>query len=87
MEIGSPEDVRRWVEGHRAAERLQHDLERGRPMPTAEALEQAWRLVAFAAALHGWPPPEDEHDRRENLETWERWALLRRRMLSGCRDR
>ncbi len=74
-----PEDLRRWVAQKRDAERVERDLARGRdvvPDPIAAALD----LIRLGGRLHGWPVEEDPVSRREDLEMYDRWARLRRRM-------
>ena len=83
MDIGSPEDVRRWVAGHRAAERRRHDDERGRPPAPEEALAAGLDLLALVGDVRGWPLPE-EPGRRQRVEATRRaWTLLRARLAGG----
>ena len=76
--VGSPKDVRRWAADRAAAnvvevrELVEHWGEPERSVEAAFALLDLW------AAIHGWPPPEDPIDRREDLVVWDRFARLRR---------
>ena len=70
--------IRRFVEGHRLAEARQLDEERRGGADSQGAIASALALVALFGRLHGWPPPEDVEDSREDLQAYERWARLRR---------
>jgi hypothetical protein len=73
-------DLRRWVEGQRAAERRQRDELARSPLTPGQAFAQGLALAAFASRLQGWPIAESESDRRADLEAYDRWARLRRRL-------
>lgn len=75
----SPEEIRRWVAARRAAERRER-AER-RAVDPEEAFRRGLAMVALAGRLHGWPLPHSERDHREDLEAYERWARLRRRLV------
>lgn len=77
-----PEDLRRWVAQKRDAERVERELARDRdvvPDPIAAALD----LIRLGGRLQGWPVEEDAISRREDLEMYDRWARLRRRMRAS----
>ena len=70
-------DLRRWVEGYRAAqERERVEAVAAGPDPEA-AIKSALALIALAGRLHGWPPPEDDADRREADAARATWDRLR----------
>jgi hypothetical protein len=73
-------DIRRWVEQRRLAARREEDEERGNPPPPEEAFARGLRMIALAAQLHGWPLPEDDSTRQQDLEAYARWARLRVRL-------
>jgi hypothetical protein len=75
--VGKPEDVRRWAENRRLANAIEvRDLIEywGEPDRSVQAL---FELLDLWAAIHGWPPPEDPIDVRDDLVVWERFARLR----------
>ncbi len=76
------QDLRRWVQGHRAAQQREREeaIATG-PQPEV-AIASALALVALAGRLHGWPIPEDEVDRREDAATRVAWDRLRAALLS-----
>jgi hypothetical protein len=70
------EDIRRWADNWRAAaERERLDLQEA---PPKDAFLLALSLISLTAALHGWPVPESERDRLEDLRAYDDWARLRR---------
>lgn len=74
-----PEDLRRWVAQKRDAERYERAEARDHaivPDPIAAALD----LIRLAGRLQGWPVGDDPVSVREDLEMYDRWARLRRRM-------
>ncbi len=76
--VGNPDDVRRWAENRRIANVVEvRDLIEhwGEPQRSVQA---AFELLNLWGALHGWPPPEDPIDRREDAVVRERFARLRR---------
>jgi hypothetical protein len=79
------EDLRRWVDGHRAAQRRERDeaIAAG-PQPGA-AIGSALALVALAGRLHGWPIAEDQVERREDAAARAAWDRLRAARLSDDR--
>lgn len=76
------EDLRRWIEGWREAERRVRLEARSGP-PAADPILAALSLIALAGQLHGWPPPDDPVSRREDALMYERWARLRRRLRAS----
>jgi hypothetical protein len=42
-------------------------------------------MIALASRLHGWPLPELERDRRQDLEAYARWARLRKALVPDVR--
>jgi hypothetical protein len=76
--VVSPEDIRRWMAGRRAAER--REREERRAVDPQAAFRRGLAMIALASRLHGWPRPESETDRRQDREAYARWARLRRRL-------
>jgi hypothetical protein len=76
----SPEEIRRWMAGRRAAARRER-AELRAPDPEV-AFRRGLAMIALASRLHGWPPPESERDRRQDREAYDRWARLRRRLAA-----
>jgi hypothetical protein len=75
-----PEDLRAWVASRRAAaERERQELRDKGPDPEF-AIRSALDLLALTEELHGWPVPEDEVTRREDLQMWENWARVRAKL-------
>lgn len=75
-----PDDLRAWVASRRAAaEREREELREKGPGPEF-AIRSALALIALTERLHGWPVPEDEVTRREDLQMWENWARVRAKL-------
>jgi hypothetical protein len=74
----SPEQLRRWVEDRRAAERREHREQVGIVPSPAQSLVAALRLIALARRRHGWPSPTDPTAVAEDERAWAAWARLRR---------
>ena len=73
-----PEALRRFVEGHRAAQEREDRERYGRPLPAKEAWAFAMELLCFDEQMNGDPftrydPIEEEEDRKK----WAAWAKLR----------
>jgi hypothetical protein len=82
-----PGDLRRWVDGYRAAqERERREALSVGPEP-GTAVASALALVALAGRLHGWPIAPDEADRRESAAALASWDRLRAVVLSRGRAR
>ncbi|MGH8930082.1 MAG: hypothetical protein ACRDZO_05445 [Egibacteraceae bacterium] len=77
------EDLRRWLAGQEAAQARQRQELRERP--PSETVTKAMALIDLAAALHGWPLPEDVVRRRECRRARETWARLHRGMARDGR--
>jgi hypothetical protein len=75
------EELRKWVEDRRAAERLEHALVRGRPPPPEEALRRGLRFVAFRRRVLPAPAPQPR-DAEQDAAGLARWDRLRRRMAA-----
>jgi hypothetical protein len=56
MQMNGPE-LRRWLRGRRLAEERERSEARESHPDPATAIQQALRLIAFAAQRHGWPLP------------------------------
>jgi hypothetical protein len=72
------EDLRRWVEGHRAAEQAGQAADDGRPVEPSVSWAQALSLLALLGRSIGWPVPPDEVRRREDEQAALAWERLRR---------
>lgn len=76
----SPEEIRRWMAGRRAAEH--RERQEHRAVDPQVAFRRGLAMIALASRLHGWPLPESEADRRQDREAYARWARLRRRLAA-----
>lgn len=76
----SSEDLLRWRAGQEAAQARQRQELREYAPPKDHTLGKAMALIDLAAALHGWPLPEDVVRRRECRRARETWARLHRGM-------
>ena len=72
------EEMRRWIDSRRAAERRERLEHAVSAVDSAASFEGAVDLIRLAARLHGWPLPEDEPRRRETELARDRWMRLRR---------
>ena len=74
----NPDDLRRFVENHRAAQERERQERRGRPMSTADAWAAAMALLRFDEQMNGDPfQRHDPVEEREDREMYETWAKLR----------
>ncbi len=79
-----PDDIRRWVENHRAAAAREAAELRRRPLNAQEAFAAAMALLAFDEACNGSPfERRDPVSEREDEAMWETWAKLRARWGRG----
>lgn len=76
----SPEEIRRWIAGRRAAERREREEQCA--VDPQIALRRGLAMIALASRLHGWSLPESETDRRQDREAYARWVRLRRRLAA-----
>jgi hypothetical protein len=76
----SPEEIRHWIAGRRAAERRERAEERA--IDPEIAFRRGLAMIALASRLHGWPLPENEEDRKQDLEAYARWSRLRHRLAA-----
>lgn len=74
-----PQDIRRWVENHRAAQERERQEVRERGTVVADPIAASLSLIALAGRLHGWPVPVSEVDEREDELARQRWDKLRAR--------
>jgi len=80
----NPEDIRRWVENHRAAAARERALIRDKPLPSSEAFAAAFSLMVLNETLNGSPfERRDPVSEREDAEMYEAWAKLRARWPRG----
>ena len=63
--------------GRQAAEAREREEARERGSSPGSAMAVALALIALAGRLHGWPLPEDEATRRDDLRAYQAWARLR----------
>ena len=80
----NPNDIRRWVEDHRAAAAREAAERRNRPLPPATSLQYALDLLLLDESQNG--DPFNRHDpvtEREDEQMWENWAKLRARWGDG----
>ncbi len=71
-------DIRRWHRNRALANDLDvRDLETTWGTP-ANSIAAALELLNLWGTLHGWPPPDDPVDARDDLVVWDRFARLRR---------
>ena len=73
--MGDREALRRWIEDRRAAATREAAEWDRAPMSPEDALRLVEDLNALAAV------DENEADRREDEQVWDRWARLRRRLV------
>ena len=72
--------IRRWAEDRNAASAVE-----ARELSASVGTPSQWfgtalTLLALYAEMHGWPPPPDPVDERDNLQVWERFSRLRARL-------
>ena len=80
----NPEDLRRWVENHRAAAARERALMRDKPLPPSEAFAAALSLMLLNESLNGSPfDRTDPVSEREDEEARAAWAKLRARWPRG----
>jgi hypothetical protein len=80
--LGSAERdaIRRWAENRQAASIAEaRELASSRETPSG-SFGIALSLLAFYASVHGWPPPADLIDERDNRAVRGRFAKLRARL-------
>ena len=73
------EDLRRWIAQKRDMERYERAAARGRAV-VADPIAAALDLIRLAGRLQGWPVADDPVSAREDLEMYDSWVRLRRRM-------
>ena len=73
--------IRRWAEDRNAASVVEaRELSASTGTPS-QWFGTALTLLALYVEMHGWPPPTDPIDERDNLEVWGRFSRLRARLL------
>jgi hypothetical protein len=83
----SREDLRRWVEGHRAAQRRERaEAALTRPEP-AIAIRHALALIALSGRLPARTDANDAADRRDEDTARTSWTRLRAALLTRGRSR
>jgi hypothetical protein len=71
-----PEEIRRWIENHRAA--AARELAEQRRLTAAEAYDAALSLLAFDEQCNGSPfDREDAVTAREDAKMWDDWKKFR----------
>jgi hypothetical protein len=71
------EDIRRWVEGQRAAAEASQALDEAGPVEPRVSWAQALSLIALIGQSIGWPVPPDEVRRRADEQAALAWSRLR----------
>lgn len=74
-------ELRRWLADRRAAEQRAEDEQRRTVLATS-AMQRALALIDVMARVHGWPLPEDDHGRAEDIAAYNHWARLRAALQS-----
>jgi hypothetical protein len=74
-------ELRRWLAERRAAEQREHDEQR-RAVLASSALQRALALIDVMAYVHGWPLPQDDQRRADDLTAYTHWARLRAALQS-----
>jgi hypothetical protein len=83
----SREDLRRWVEGHRAAQRRERaEAAVTRPEP-AIAIRHALALIALSGRFRARADANDAADRRDDDSARASWTRLRTVLLKRDRSR
>lgn len=72
--------IRRWAEDRQAASRVEAREFSGAAATPSQLFGTALTLLTLYAGMHGWPPPDDPIDQRDNLEVWSRFARLRAKL-------
>ena len=83
----SRQDIRRWVEGHRAAQRREQAEVAAAGHEPAIAIRHALALIAFSGRLHARADANDAADRRDEDTARASWARLRTVLLTRDRTR
>ena len=83
----SREELRRWVEGHRAAQRRERAEATGAGPEPAIAIRHALALIALNGRLHARADANDAADRRDEDTARASWARLRTVLLKRGRSR
>jgi len=71
------EEIRRWVEGQRAAAEASQAADEAAPVEPRVAWAQALSLIALIGRSIGWPVPPDEVRRRGDEQAASAWSRLR----------
>jgi len=72
--------IRQWAEDHQAASMVEARKCVGAGDTPSQSFRTALTLLTLHAGMHGWPPPDDPIDQRDNLEVWNRFARLRAKL-------
>jgi hypothetical protein len=72
--------IRRWAENRQAASAVEARELSVSGCTASQSFSVALGLLELYVGLHGWPPPDDPVDERDNIETWNRFARLRARL-------
>jgi hypothetical protein len=71
-----PEQLRRWVEDHRAAEEASQAAHASPPVDPSLSWRQALSLLALLGRSVGWPVAPDEVRRRGEEQAASAWGRL-----------
>jgi hypothetical protein len=83
----SHEDLRRWVEGHRAAQRRERAETAATGYEPAIAIRHALALIALSGRLNVGADANDAVDRRDEETARASWTRLRTVLLKRGRSR
>jgi hypothetical protein len=82
----SREDLRRWVEGHRAAQQRERAESSAAGAEPAVAIRQALALIALSGRLNPPVDADDAPDRRDDETARASWGRLRTVLLKRGRS-
>jgi hypothetical protein len=83
----SREDLRRWVEGQRAAQRRERAEAAAASPEPAIAIRHALALIALSGRFHARADAHDAADRRDEDTARASWTRLRAVLLKRGRSR
>jgi len=83
----SREDLRRWVEGHRAAQRRERAEAAAAGHEPATAIRHALALIALGGRLDVLAAAKDAAERRDEEVARASWTRLRTALLKRARSR
>ena len=81
----TPQAVKRFLAGHRAAESRQRQLVEERGALPEQAIAECLDALAALERMGVWPGPRDPVNEREADQVRQRWAKLKREYRSAAR--